>query len=149
MRPSYNSCFVQGNNSCLPSLTHVVKLRLMSLGARIKEVRESLGWQQEDLAAKVPGLTQPALSALEVRDSKSSQFAFQIAEALGVSARWLMTGAGRKDDVDWPFPRVRRERWDLCNDVDRGYVQAAINKALDECEAQRPAAIDEKHVVAA
>ena len=63
---------------------------------------------------------------------------------LGVSLRWLLTGIGRQDDPDWPFPRVARARWDACDDTDRGYVQAAVNKALDECEAARPFPTSEK-----
>lgn len=107
----------------------------MSLGARIKQQREALGWDQSELCRKVPGLTQQNLSAMENRDSDTSVYAVRIADALGVSVRWLLDGAGRKEDRDWPFTRVQRARWDQCSDEDRGYVQAAMNRALDECES--------------
>lgn len=59
----------------------------------------------------------------------------QLADALGLSIRWLITGRGRKTEKDWPFDRVDRSRWDATSDEDRGYLQAAMNRALDECEA--------------
>jgi transcriptional regulator with XRE-family HTH domain len=109
----------------------------MSMGARIKEAMDAAGLQQQDVCAKVPGLSQQSLSNLVKRDSKTSEFAIQIADALGVSVRWLLDGAGRRTDQDWPFGRVSRARWDACGDEDRGYVQAAMNRALDECEQSR------------
>lgn len=109
------------------------------MGKRIEAERKARGWTQGQLAQKVDPerFTQQALDRLEKRDSDTSSFVVQIADALGVSLRWLITGAGRKDEPDWPFPRVIRGRWDACDDQDRGYVQAAINRALDDCEAAR------------
>lgn len=109
----------------------------MALGARIREARDDLGWDQADLCSRVPGLSQQNLSNLETRDSKTSEFAIRIADALGVSIRWLLDGTGRKDDRDWPMTRVERARWDACDDMDRGYVQAAMSRALEDCERVR------------
>lgn len=113
--------------------TAVVKVAGMNLGGRIKLVREELGWKAGDLCDRVEGLTQQAVSALETRDSKTSEFAIRIADALQVSVRWLLDGTGRRDDKDWPFTRVSRRRWDACNDGDRGYIEGAMNRALDDC----------------
>lgn len=109
----------------------------MNLGKRIEAALNDRGMQQLDLVAKVPGLSQQSLSNLITRDSKTSEFAIRIADALGVSVRWLLDGAGRKEDRDWPFSRVARSRWDACTDEDRGYVQSAMNRALDDCEGNR------------
>ena len=118
----------------------------MNLGGRVAQERKARGLTQQQLADKVSprvvgdekgGLTQQALDRLEKRDSNKSEFAVGLADALGVSLRWLLTGAGNKAEGDWPFPRVQRGRWDACDDQDRGYVQAAMNRALDECEAMR------------
>ena len=92
-------------------------------------------WGQAKLCELVEGLSQQNLSNLENRDSLTSEFAIRIADALSVSIRWLLDGSGRKEDRDWPFERVKIQRWQACNDVDRGYVQSAMNRALDECEA--------------
>lgn len=100
-------------------------------------MRELLKLEQAEVCARVPGLSQQALSNLETRDSKTSEFAIRIADALGVSPRWLLDGTGRHDDVDWPFKRVKRARWDACDDNDRGYVEAALSRALEDCEAAR------------
>lgn len=113
------------------------------MGKRIETERLGRGWTQGKLVELVgngagAGLSQQALDRLEKRDSDKSEHAVGIADALGVSLRWLLTGTGRKDDKDWPFQRVSRARWDACDDVDRGYIQAAANRALDECESNRP-----------
>lgn len=111
----------------------------MSLGQRIKQRREALEWDQKDLCELVPGLTQSNLSAMEVRGSKTSEYAIRIADALRVSVRWLLDGTGAPDDRDWPFERVQRARWDACGPGDRGYVEGVVNRALEECEAARSA----------
>lgn len=124
----------------------------MALGKRVKHLVEEGQWEQDDLCKRVnalllPGekkLTQQTLSNLMARDSTKSEAAPFLAEVFGVSLRWLLTGRGRRDDAEWPFPRVSRSRWDACSDVDRGYVQAAINRALDECEAARADATNGK-----
>lgn len=109
----------------------------MNLGGRVKQERLARVWTQAHLA-ELAGLSQQALAGLESRDSRTSDRAVELADALQVSLRWLLTGQGRRDDQDWPFRRVDRARWDRCDDEDRGYVQAAINRALDECESSRP-----------
>lgn len=117
----------------------------MALGKRVLDLRERRGWTQQhvcDLVNQLHAkgerhLTQQALQRLENRDSTTSEAAPFLAEVFGVSLRWLLSGHGRADDAEWPFLRVQRSRWDMCDAEDRGYVQAAINKALDECEANR------------
>lgn len=143
MHASYNSCFGLRNKSCLPFTTLVVRLDRMNLGGRVKQERERLKLSQPQLSEKVK-MSQQRLGALESRDSKTSDCAGALADALGVSLRWLLTGEGRPTDKDWPFDRVRRARWDACDDADRGYVQGAVNKALEECELNRAQAEPEK-----
>lgn len=123
--------------------TSVVNIRPMAMGKRLRELRIARNLSQPKVELDLNGaVSQGALSALESRDSKSSEFAPVLADYYQVSLRWLLTGQGRPEDTDWPFPRVDRSRWDACNDTDRGYVQAAINGALDECEKNRKAAAE-------
>ena len=63
----------------------------MALGQRVKEIRERREISQSYLADQV-GMTQSAVGALEKRDSAHSRKVYQIAQALGVSAEWLMFG---------------------------------------------------------
>lgn len=63
--------------------------------------------EQAEVCARVPGLTQQALSNLEKRDSRTSEFAVQIADALGVSPRWLLTGEEGVDEGDTLEPAGR------------------------------------------
>lgn len=39
----------------------------------------------------------------------------------------------------WPFPLVKRERWETLTEQERGAVQAAMNRAIAECEEMREA----------
>lgn len=141
MPEAYNYCFPFGNKRCLPSVIFVATVPGVNLGGRVKAEREARDWTQQHLCDLVgeDRLSQGQLSALENRDSKTSEAAPYIADAFGISLRWLLTGEGRREDTDWPFPWVKRSRWDACDDMARGYIQAAINRALDECEAQRTA----------
>lgn len=68
----------------------------MALGQNIKRLREAQGLTREELAVKTGGkVTQGIITALEKRDSKASQYAAQIAAALGVSVDVLLTGEGQ------------------------------------------------------
>lgn len=116
----------------------------MALGARIKQVREQRGWTQTELAARVnrllaegdKPLQQQALDRLEARDSNKSEFSLQLADALGVSLRWLLSGQGDVEAVDWPFPdaellpRVMRLPRDW-----RVELQSVIRERVREAEA--------------
>lgn len=64
----------------------------MALGKRLLQARERRELTQEQLVALVEGATQPSLSALEVRDSKTSELIFQYADALRINPRWLQYG---------------------------------------------------------
>lgn len=68
----------------------------MALGQNIKRLREAQGLTQDELAVKAGGkVTQGIIAALEKRDSKASQYAANIAAALGVSVDALLTGEGQ------------------------------------------------------
>jgi len=116
----------------------------MNLGRRIKEARELRQWEAEDLRRRVnelipPGqreLSQQALSNLETRDSKTSEYAIWIADALEVSYRWLLAGMGDPRDREWFFERVPRAKWEsLTGPEDRAWVQKAMLDAINECLA--------------
>lgn len=108
----------------------------MALGKRVEELRKARGLTQGRLADMTSGaISQQNLDRLEKRDARTSEAAPALADALGVSLRWLLTGEGAREATDWPFPRVARSRWDALSTEDRAYVQGAINRALDECSA--------------
>lgn len=67
-------------------------------------VLKDRGLEQDYVTTRVPGLSQQALSALINRDSKTSEFAIRIADALDVSIRWLLDGEGpqAKGSTDEP-----------------------------------------------
>lgn len=103
----------------------------MNLGKRLKQEREKRGIEGKALAERV-GMSQSRLNALEVRDSKTCEEAAALADVLGISLRWLVSGEGSPEDAEWPFPLVSRQRWNGLPEEGRGYVQAATNRALDD-----------------
>lgn len=71
---------------------HLLYPPCMNMGKRIAVRLSELGWRQTDLLDKVPDLSPGTLSAIILRDSKRSEFASQIADALGVTGKWLQEG---------------------------------------------------------
>ena len=65
-----------------------------NLGQRLKKARERREIKQEKLVEMVPGSSQAVISALESRNSRSTKLLFEIADALQVNPRWLLTGEG-------------------------------------------------------
>ncbi len=75
--------------------TRVSKGRSMNLGGRIKAERKAKGWTQQQFADRTTA-EQQAIQATEARDSKKSDHVQSIADALGISVSWLLTGEGLK-----------------------------------------------------
>lgn len=65
----------------------------MHLGKRLAHARRVRGITQAKLAEAV-GTIQAVVSALEKRDSKTSELLFEFADALRLNPRWLLTGQG-------------------------------------------------------
>jgi hypothetical protein len=71
----------------------------MALGKRLKEAREyrekTRGWLAKQVKT-APGktLSQTAVKNLEDRDSPTSRYSAQFAEALRINVEWLTTGRG-------------------------------------------------------
>lgn len=92
-------------------------LAVMTIGDRIKEARKLRGMSRPQLA-EAANIKYPTLAGIENNDQAGTTQLPQIADALGVSIRWLQTGKGQKDagdagasdDGDW-------------SDI-RGYAQA-------------------------
>jgi len=67
----------------------------MKLGDRIKQERQRLKMTQPKLAS-LAGCGQTLISKLEREHAESTQYAAQIARALGVNTDWLLSGSGPK-----------------------------------------------------
>lgn len=79
--------------------------KMQTLAERIASSRKAAGLSGEALG-KLSGLGQAAISKLEtgVTLYPSSEFLFPLADALRVSARWLVTGIDANNSHDAPFP---------------------------------------------
>jgi transcriptional regulator with XRE-family HTH domain len=67
---------------------------LETVGGRVAFLRHLKGWSQQELADKA-GFKQPSIWALEKNKTKelTARFIWAVAEALGVPAEYLWTGA--------------------------------------------------------
>ncbi|MEW6664184.1 MAG: helix-turn-helix domain-containing protein [Thermodesulfobacteriota bacterium] len=71
----------------------------MSLGERIREIRQSLGWTQDRLAGEA-GISKSFLSEVENdKASVSGENLLKIANALNASLDYLMKGSSPGDDA--------------------------------------------------
>lgn len=72
----------------------------MNAGNRVELVRLELGLSQDQLAAAVRKLggdiSQTGIDKIEKRDAKRPRCLPELADALGVSEHWLMTGKGQR-----------------------------------------------------
>lgn len=64
----------------------------MTVGNRVKQARTKAGMTQEMLA-RISGVAQARISALELNKNKSSRYLIELSTALGVEPAWLSTGA--------------------------------------------------------
>ncbi|TDB26692.1 helix-turn-helix transcriptional regulator [Stenotrophomonas sp. ATCM1_4] len=92
-------------------------LAAMTIGDRIKEARKLRGMSRPQLA-EAANIKYPTLAGIENNDQAGTTQLPQIADALGVSIRWLQTGKGQKDAGDTGAPDDGD--W---SDI-RGYAQA-------------------------
>lgn len=67
---------------------------MKTLSERLNHVLKLTGVTQSELACRI-GIKQQSISQICSGKSARSRFTMQIAEALGVNAQWLATGAGR------------------------------------------------------
>ena len=63
----------------------------LTIGTRVQEARKKAGMTQEMLA-RLSGVPQARISALELNKNKKSSYLIQLSQALGVSPNWLETG---------------------------------------------------------
>jgi transcriptional regulator with XRE-family HTH domain len=99
-----------------------------TIGARVRREREAQGLSRQDLGRAV-GMGYSTLAELERGGMQTSTKLHLIAEALGVSVRWLETGKGAKA-VPRPAPASHAAGLDVGKLADLlATVEAAVEKA--------------------
>ncbi|MBV7434475.1 helix-turn-helix domain-containing protein [Cardiobacteriaceae bacterium TAE3-ERU3] len=92
-----------------------------SLGQRIKQRRLELNMSLRDLSEKV-GMSHTALNTIEKDKVENSRYIIEIADALGVTQQWLLTGSGMKEKQFFSFaPLITMEQaasFTSINDLD-------------------------------
>ena len=71
--------------------------QLTTLAQRVKKLRLERGWSQAQLAEKI-GANPSVIGNIERRNSKSTEYAEQLADVLEVDLAWLLTGKGAAID---------------------------------------------------
>lgn len=127
----------------------------MALGKNIRQMRLARGWDLAALSER-SGVDVGTISALEMRDSKRSQFVAHFAEAFGVTLSQLMQGEDAPpakkpgpvvDGLSTDAVEVARAWMRLPDYKRRGYAQgimvdAAVVEVFPELErAMRAAAV--------
>lgn len=126
----------------------------MALGSRVRFYREYRKWTLEELAER-SSVEVGTISALELRNSKRSNFAPALAQAFGLtveqlideSRNWLAKGVGhdlgtqqtaalqvnerdRGSYITWPFPDVTVKEWKSLTPEARAEVQGFVKGLL-------------------
>lgn len=71
----------------------------MSIGDRVKMLRERMGLSQPELAARLGGVKQQSINQLERNKVERPRYLLELASVLGVDPRWLETGLGAGPDL--------------------------------------------------
>ena len=73
--------------------------QLTTLAQRVKKLRLERDWSQAQLAEKI-GANPSVIGNIERRNSKSTEYAEQLADVLEVDLAWLLTGKGAANKLD-------------------------------------------------
>ena len=73
--------------------------QLTTLAQRVKKLRLERDWSQAQLAEKI-GANPSVIGNIERRNSKSTEYAEQLADVLEVDLAWLLTGKGTANKLD-------------------------------------------------
>lgn len=73
--------------------------QLNTLAQRVKKLRIERDWSQAQLAEKI-GANPSVIGNIERRNSKSTEYAEQLADVLEVDLAWLLTGKGAANKFD-------------------------------------------------
>jgi transcriptional regulator with XRE-family HTH domain len=115
-----------------------------TLADRTKEARMALGYSQEQLADRA-GVSQGTIGNIESGFRKNPRELLAIANALGVRPEWLKDGKGEMSALPsgpivgqaWPFEKISPERWAQLTERDKGEVEAAARKCIEDIERAR------------
>jgi transcriptional regulator with XRE-family HTH domain len=75
---------------------------MTTLGRRVAQARAGRGWDQRRLADEIKRINPTlnsgvsTISSIETGKARRTSIVYELAEALGVTERWLMTGEGPK-----------------------------------------------------
>ena len=119
-------------------------MAFMSIGARVKMLRKSLGLTQNELAIKV-ALKQPSLSYIENNPSSEIKQAtlLSLAKALKTNPQWLSTGKGSPNptEIAGPDESEAVTIYNLLNDVNRN-AWMTTGRSLLKSQDNVPAVAD-------
>jgi transcriptional regulator with XRE-family HTH domain len=119
---------------------------MKTLGEQAKAFRESKGWNSAQMA-KASHTSRQNIESLEQEGNRIPKYIGHLAVAMGRSVDSMLVEAGlapaalvRKagaDIAEWPLKMVDQDRYELLDDVEKGFAQAEMMRAIKECEDKR------------
>lgn len=105
------------------------------LGVRVRQLREERGWSQSELAQRLPNVRQQSIDQLEQGKVRRPRFLHELAQALGTTVNWLMSGKGGK---------ARMAATPAMADVDVGLLKDVL-LVVEKIESERKLKFDHAH----
>lgn len=119
---------------------------MKTLGEQAKAFRESKGWNSTRMAKEVKTSRQN-IESLELEGNRIPKYIGDLAVAMGRSVDDMLVEAelappqltrrAALDQAQWPLQMVERDRYEKLDDVEKGYVQAEMSRAIRDCEERR------------
>ncbi len=115
------------------------KVAPITLGERVAELRESLGWNQHELGQKA-GTTQVTIANIESGITQNPRNLAQLAKILGVDKKYLQEGiysrtALRKDRIKAVSPELLEHTQDRVNSILSEVVPKGCTLSFNELNA--------------
>lgn len=118
---------------------------MKTLGDQAKAFRESRGWNTTDLA-KAVGTSRQNIESLEEHGNRIPKYIGDLALAMGKSVDQLLVDARlakpallevrKVAGAPWPFKLVERDRYEMLDDLEKGAVQAEMQRSIENLLAK-------------
>jgi transcriptional regulator with XRE-family HTH domain len=111
-------------------------MKYPEIAKRLSYARKVNGLSQQALATKA-GIAQSTVGNIEAGERERPREITAIAKALGFNAEWLLDGTGPErgeppPELEWPFELITRREWSALTERQRGVVEWAARKALQD-----------------
>jgi len=121
---------------------------MKTLGEQAKAFRDSKSWNSTQMAEHV-GTSRQNIESLELHGNRIPKYIGKLALAMGRSVDDMLVEAelapkeltlkSKPRWREWPLKMVSRERFEVLDETEQGFVQAEMLRAIKECETRHGA----------